>query len=324
MLFKEVVLTIIIPHYNSPHLLNRLLSTIPDNQCIQTIVIDDRSNKYLDELVKVINESSKKIEYFTNDRKNRGAGTCRNIGLENAKGKWILFADADDYFVSDFYVKVEKFFASNYDIIFFSPISEYNDTGETADRHELYAQYVRNYMEYPSRQHLLELKSSVGNPPWSKLVSHSLIRQHKILFDETLHANDIMFSSKLGVYSNKIYATQDVIYCVTKNKGSLTTYADVDSFDIRLNEYIKVCNFLRKHYDKHDREYLHIAGIGFLLTAIEQKYGLRKVISVFRKLCDNDIPIIRRQSYSVTYLMKQLEERRKQVRRNQVYINNEK
>lgn len=43
------------------------------------------------------------VEIYHNSKK-KGAGTCRNIGLERARGKWLLFADSDDLFLDNFFL----------------------------------------------------------------------------------------------------------------------------------------------------------------------------------------------------------------------------
>ena len=93
-------LSIIIPHYNSSNFLEKLLLSIPKKKDIQVIIVDDKSElshlKVIYELKKIYS-----FDFFQNNR-DKGAGSCRNIGLEIAIGKWILFADSDDFFVNNF------------------------------------------------------------------------------------------------------------------------------------------------------------------------------------------------------------------------------
>ena len=82
-------LSIIIPHYNGSNLLENLLINPQDKD--STIVVDDKSELYhvnfIEKLLTNIILSFIKIKNL------KGPGTCRNIGLEKAKGEWILFAD---------------------------------------------------------------------------------------------------------------------------------------------------------------------------------------------------------------------------------------
>ena len=100
--------TFIIPHKNIPELLKRCLDSIPRREDIQIIVVDDNSDpdKVDFEHFPGLNEPCVEV-YFTKEGK--GAGYARNIGLKYARGKWLLFADADDYFLSNVLDVVDEY-----------------------------------------------------------------------------------------------------------------------------------------------------------------------------------------------------------------------
>ena len=92
--------SIIIPHKNTPRLLERCLYSIPTWDEIQIIIIDDNSNSESVDFSHFPGNGRKNTEVlFTKEGK--GAGYARNIGLSHARGKWIIFADADDFFTAD-------------------------------------------------------------------------------------------------------------------------------------------------------------------------------------------------------------------------------
>lgn len=95
---KSVDLTIIIPTYNRNEyivkLLDKLHSQMQNN--VEVIVVDDHSDIPLE-------KSWFKYIYLENN--SGGASIPRNIGLDNAKGKYITFIDADDL-VSDDYIQI--------------------------------------------------------------------------------------------------------------------------------------------------------------------------------------------------------------------------
>ena len=69
---------------------------------IQVIVVDDNSPD-ADTYLEKYPELSRPYLEFIRTTKGGGAGYARNIGLDHAKGEWLLFADADDFYVEDMY-----------------------------------------------------------------------------------------------------------------------------------------------------------------------------------------------------------------------------
>lgn len=96
---NNVLLSVIIPVYNAEKYiskcLNSLLKQTIDASVYEIICIDDGS---IDDSCKIIGEYSRNnfnIRYLL--KKNGGVSSARNMGLENAKGKYVCFVDADDY-----------------------------------------------------------------------------------------------------------------------------------------------------------------------------------------------------------------------------------
>jgi glycosyltransferase involved in cell wall biosynthesis len=66
---------------------------------IELIVVDDGSTDGTKDVV----EKYKNVKYIYQE--NRGQGSSRNVGIENSKGDYLAFLDADDLYASD---KIEK------------------------------------------------------------------------------------------------------------------------------------------------------------------------------------------------------------------------
>ena len=288
----NVELTIIIPHFNTPDSLKRLLDSIPQRESIQIVVIDDKSTLYKEGYENLKgDEKYQHVTFLDNKTEKKGAGVCRNIGIDNALGKWLLFADADDYFVENFYIKLKKYLNSDKEVIFFFSTSAEAGTNKISYRHEKMNQIVQNYLTKPNRKNELILRYKLP-VPWSKLISRNIVEKNNIYFDDTLVSNDVMFSIKLGYHMTLFEATKDVLYCATNNTGSLTKTLSEDNFDTRLEVFIRRHRFLKEKLSKRDFKSLDIDGKPFIVMVFQYKLGLKKLLWVMKKYRANNIKIV--------------------------------
>lgn len=112
----------IIPHHNCPILLDRLLSSIPQREDIEVIVVDDNSDN---DKKPNVSRSDVHVVLIPADE-SKGAGHARNVGLEIAKGKWLLFADSDDYYEDNFITSLDEYINTDADIVLFGAYVNYD------------------------------------------------------------------------------------------------------------------------------------------------------------------------------------------------------
>ena len=89
------LLSIIIPFYNCGPVIERCINSI-DYSNAEIIIVNDGSRVSDVKLLnQAIDNSNKNIRLI--NKENGGVSSARNIGLQNATGKYIVFIDADDY-----------------------------------------------------------------------------------------------------------------------------------------------------------------------------------------------------------------------------------
>ena len=270
---KQIKLSIIIPHYNNPNLLENLLKTIPDCPQIEVIVVDDHSTAKPEELAQCKQKyGTGNITFYENDLGKKGAGSARNTGIRQAVGEYLLFADSDDWFLPDFWDSVNEAMVDGTDLIYFAPISQ-KSNGEKSGRHLHYEELVNDYLAEPSRQNELRIRYLYVSP-CSKLIKRSVVQEHCIYYDEVQLSEDLMFSAKVGHFAQSIKASDKVIYCILEHEGSLVTFNDNAS--IKLNEKLfnRFYFYLRKNLKRHDFKLL---GYGLRNDCVQ----IKSVISVF-------------------------------------------
>ena len=285
-----IELSVIIPHYNCVDGLLRLLNTIPEVPWIEVLAVDDRSTCDITELQDYVSKRGGQIQLLVNDRPSKGAGAAKNIGLENASGKWLLFADSDDYFTDNWTDIVSEYLTSDADIIYFPPTSINIETGKLGARHRHYEELVKAYAAKPTRKAENELKYGFYTP-WSKMIKRLLFTENDICFEEQRMADDIMALTKCAYYGKKIAADERTIYCVTCGGKTLTTTMNVERFDTLVDTKIRRYMFLREHLSSKDFNQTHVDYYmaGSLADAALGKRGMRKFAEVLKKYKKNGV-----------------------------------
>lgn len=299
-----IQVSIIIPHYNSADLLKKLLLSIPNYQDIEIIVVDDNTTQGQEKLNNIVNDKDfNHVNFLRNNTGIQSAGTCRNIGIDVAKGKWILFADADDYFIKGFYSIIQKYFNTKYDIVFFNPSSVYIDTKQVSNRHIKYRNLIFNYMNDKTIENETKLRYEHGTP-WSKLIKKSLIDSKQIKFDEVLAWNDKLFSTKIGFYMERFSVSPEIIYCITRSQGSLTTTISSEVLDSRIDVFIRYFKFIDENLPQSKKKHLPLTGIGKLIMVQKSRLGLFKVYETYKKFKKNDVKILDKKFFNPIYILK--------------------
>lgn len=98
--------SVVIPLYNKGiHVVHALESVLMQTfEDFEILVVDDGSKDNSLQYAKSVNSS--KIRVF--HQKNQGVSVARNVGIENAKGEYIAFLDADDVWHPDYLETIDK------------------------------------------------------------------------------------------------------------------------------------------------------------------------------------------------------------------------
>lgn len=270
------LLSIIIPYHNDRKGIWRLLSSIPENEGIEVIVINDNSDP-IDDII--ADSNIKNLKYIVQDKNKRWAGAARNKGLSVASGRYILFADSDDYFLKGFLSVIRAYLESELDIIYFKPKSTYND-GTIAPRANKYIELVNRHF---SGDDSIRFEFFV---PWSKLIRREFLISNNIKFDEIIASNDVIFSLRSGAESKNYEVSKKEIYCVIESKDSLTKKKSREVFDSRFDVYCRYNEYLRKNHE--ERRLLSAISCLSRAKHLGAKYFFSTLIEVIR----NGYPIL--------------------------------
>lgn len=201
--------SIIIPHKNIPDLLQRCLNSIPTRDDLEIIIVDDNSDSNVVSFDKFpgINRDNVKI-FFTKEGK--GAGYARNIGLKHATGKWLIFADADDYFTPEMPTLLDKYANNTSDVIYFYPVAADNISSKRVSTYQGLFDYSPEFLRFAYIS------------PWGKFIKRNYVSKNGFTFDEIRWSNDALFMTQVGTTTNNVLITKEPLYCVEERDGSLT------------------------------------------------------------------------------------------------------
>lgn len=211
--------TIIIPHKNIPELLARLIKSIPERDDLEIIVVDDHSDENIVDFGNFPGKDRRNFLLLSNERE-KGAGHARNYALPYATGKWVLFADSDDFYNAGFDNFLDDYANSDADIIFFNANSVDTNTYEPSDRANHLNEFINEYEKDPKRGELI--MRHMFTEPWCKMIRRSVIVNHGVEFDDTSIHEDVKFSCLIGLYANKILVDNRQLYCITTRTNSLS------------------------------------------------------------------------------------------------------
>jgi glycosyltransferase involved in cell wall biosynthesis len=171
----DQLVSVIIPNHNGEKFVYDAVASAlsQDYSNIEVIVVDDGST---DDSKEILRAFQNRIQLITTA--NYGAATARNIGISNARGKFIAFLDSDDLWEQDkITLQMEMMLAGDYDLIYCSG-RDFDLNGLNGEISK--AQYSGNcydyFKQFPSRAIIIQGCSSA-------LIRASLLQSSGV-FDE--------------------------------------------------------------------------------------------------------------------------------------------
>lgn len=244
--------SIIISHKDIPDLLQRCLDSIPLRDDVEVIVVDDNSDPLRVDIEHFPQWKGKHYQYFLT-KEGKGPGYARNVGLDHAQGRWIVFADADDFFTEDFNALLDEMADAKEDLIFFDYINVLSeDVTQQLEKRIWYRKFIADYLSGDKSEFGLRTRFVIS---CCKLVKRELIEQHHIRFDEVKWGEDVYFSIQVGYYAEMLKVSGTIGFVVTSRARQITEniYKTAKEFRVRMEGNLKCDVLLKSQYGPHVR-----------------------------------------------------------------------
>lgn len=275
-------ISIIIPAFNAEKYIRRCLDSILQQQFddFEVIVVNDGSTdntlnilkeyEYKDNRIKIINKA------------NNGVSSARNDALNIAKGEWLAFCDADDYYLpsSIGLLYTDSKMSEDVDIVLGNAIIE--------------SKKQKTYLKYSWFDKTKLIKGLDYIPRaeiWGYLFKNEIIQKHNIRFDTTIaYAEDKLFLTRYLLWVDSIVEEPTPVYFYAFNGISATNYLKVER-KIRDVFYVAQCikEFAKDIKDSKKMTLLNRQAEGsifqgmrvYLLNGIKNPFDLYRIYRVY-------------------------------------------
>ncbi len=239
--------SIIIPVYNGEKVLGRCLDSIlnQDYPAFEVILVDDGSR---DGSYSLMQEYTKRDTRITAIHKeNGGVSSARNRGLDAASGKYIRFADADDWLpMESVKLMVREIEETAADLVIgdFYRVVDNN----VSQKGSIEKGGVITCQEYADEMMVRPADLYYG-VLWNKLYRKDLIDRDRLRMDENIsYSEDMIFNLEYLLHADTIAVLKAPVYYYIHTKGSL-----VDQ-NLNLGSTVKMKKSVIRYYSDFYRK----------------------------------------------------------------------
>lgn len=214
---RTPLVSIILPVYNAGEELKQAVSSVLKNTVDdwEIIIINDGSTDNTGEVGRKLAASDPKIRYF--EQENGGPALARNTAMEKARGKYIMFLDADDEFLPDMIEKMVTAAEENGAEVVMCATLEVDSNGNARTiPHGMPANKILEGEETVDAFLRSLVRECRGRTPalWNKLYSSDFLRRNKLRFETwQFHGEDWTFN--LNLFASEVprmYFIEDALY----------------------------------------------------------------------------------------------------------------
>ncbi|MGL5578862.1 MAG: glycosyltransferase [Fusobacteriaceae bacterium] len=249
---EEKLLSVVVPMYNVEEYILRCLESlqkqdIPEEQ-YEIILIDDGSRDRTVEYAKEFSQNHKNIRIIS--QKNGGASVARNRGIDEARGKYIWFVDADDYVLENrFGILLEKAIGNDLDILSFDTrISEKQERitgkeeGSRGEIGKIYTgiEYIENFR--------------YANMVWDSLFKTGFVKGTGVKFIEGRYSQDAMFKVEVLSSASRVAFFPLMSYIYFTNPVSAAHNKEKNHYAKMIEDYKFVADFFSGFIEKIKKE----------------------------------------------------------------------
>lgn len=250
---KSPEISIIIPAYNCGDQTKTIVNSILSQkfQDFELIIINDKSTDNTLDILKTLAKSDNRIKVI-NQLKNGGASVTRNKGIKRARGRYIIFFDADDDInpstITKLYANITR---DNAELAVGGfTVQSYRGNNLISSVNVCTNQLPDQEVNEPWELYILKLLGLDGRlyQVWNKIYLSSIIKDNKIQFQPGINfGEDFIFNlDYLSHVTGKIQFILEPLYLYKQNLEGGTFSKSSLIYDNRLQNYYELEKFVSK------------------------------------------------------------------------------
>ncbi|WP_448912747.1 glycosyltransferase family 2 protein [Gemella sp.] len=214
---ENFLISIVIPVYNAEKYLEQCLNSIKNQtyKNFEVILVNDGSIDNSESICKTFVESDTRFRYYL--KANGGASSARNLGLDNAQGKYITFIDADDWVDENHLEVLINNIKENNSDMAVSSIKKFDNVSRFKFRvYSNQEKYLLNYNKLNREEFLVILPKLIHASNSYKIAVSKLFKKELVTdvrFDESIvYGEDLEFFFKIYNNISSISYVDEVTY----------------------------------------------------------------------------------------------------------------
>lgn len=283
----------IIPIYNASCFLESTIQSIRDQKLndVEIICVDDCSDDNSLEILRRIQKSDERIKLYKLEN-HSGAAKCRNFGLCQAVGEYVVFLDADDEFYPDMLSKAYCTAIDKHaDLVIWNskwiPVT-------IKDGEEIFGiakDRGRTYLEVPQENVDINILKWADYVPWNKLVRRSILLEKEILFQDIPSDNDVFYSLQVTLNAHKIVFLGSVLMTYYYGRRNSLTQTRLEKKSSIVAAYACCYEYIKSHNHVKisSQDYLNYVFESLQSQLIDSSSGDCAKQSILSDLKDNPV-----------------------------------
>lgn len=229
------LVSVIVPVYNAERHLRECLASIKSQSLtdFELLLVDDGSTDSTPAILEEFVAGEPRARILTGPGRGT-AGAARNLGMAEARGDYLAFLDADDFFLPSMLEELHgRAVADDADVVA-AKFFVYNDV----TREVTQAEWMLKVDELPRRRPFAGSDAGAGlftafNPAaWNKLFRADFVRGHGLEFQELRRTNDAYFTYMSLALAKKItYLDRHLVNYRVANSASLQATVHQDPLE---------------------------------------------------------------------------------------------